>query len=503
MTDLLPKKTHPPRASLTSSTNSGVPSEVNSEYAIGLLVGTSMHGATGNINVWQPQVHPSEVTPFNPEPRVFIYWTSDGYKSKGCYNLDCPGFVQTNSKGVLGSQLQPVSKYGDTQQRIITITFRRDLNNGNWWLVFQGVDIGYWPAELFKNLKTTSKLIEWGGNVINTKVGRFQTASEMGSGHYPTEGFGKAAFFSKLGILNEDGEFVDADGVVVQATKPGCYNIDLNDKTENWGSYPFDKEDHNSSKVHTQFWERNGYNCPQGIVPILRKSVTDLLPKKTHPPRASSTSSTNSSVPSEVNTEYAIGLLEWMNMHGSTGEINVWQPRVYPSEVSTSQIWISDNPVGTIESIQAGYMVTPSNPEPRVFVFWTLYWFSFERETVRWYKSKGCYNLDCPWFIQTSGMGLVGGLIQPISKYGGNQQTVTITFRRDLKYGNWWFILQGEDIGYWPAELFKNLNTTAKLIEWGGCVVNTKVGKSEIASEMGSGHFPTEGSTIQTWLLQH
>ncbi|CAN1168600.1 hypothetical protein LINPERPRIM_LOCUS19278 [Linum perenne] len=172
-----------------------------------------MHGATGNINVWQPQVHPSEVsiaqfwitdngpngyiesieagymvTPFNPEPIVFIYWTM------GISQMDA------------------------------TI-----------WTVL-GEDIGYWPSELFKNLKTTSKLIEWGGNVINTKVGRFETASEMGSGHYPTEGFGKAAFFINLGILNEDGEFVDADGVVVQATKPGCYNIDLNDKTENWGT---------------------------------------------------------------------------------------------------------------------------------------------------------------------------------------------------------------------------------------------------------------------------
>ncbi|CAN1168601.1 hypothetical protein LINPERPRIM_LOCUS19279, partial [Linum perenne] len=48
-------------------------------------------------------------------------------------------------------------------------------------------------------------------------------------------------------------------------------------------AYPFDSEDHNSSEVHTQFWEKNGYNCPQGKVPILRKSMTNLLPKKTHP----------------------------------------------------------------------------------------------------------------------------------------------------------------------------------------------------------------------------
>ncbi|CAN1286389.1 hypothetical protein LINPERPRIM_LOCUS19284 [Linum perenne] len=257
MTDLLPKKTPPPRTSSSSSTNS----EVHTEYAVGILEGTSMHGATGNINVWQPQVYPNEivvaqfwvtdnggpgtaeaieagymVTPSDPEPRIFIYWTADGYKSTGCYNLDCPGFVQTSAKGtVLGAIIHPISKYGDSQQEIISVKFRRDLNNGNWWLIYQGEEIGYWPAELFKNLNTTAKLIEWGGCVVNTKVGKFEIASEMGSGHYPTEGFGKAAFFSNLGFVIEDGEFMDADGLVLQKSKPGCYNIDLNDKTENWG----------------------------------------------------------------------------------------------------------------------------------------------------------------------------------------------------------------------------------------------------------------------------
>ncbi|CAN1286396.1 hypothetical protein LINPERPRIM_LOCUS19284 [Linum perenne] len=170
-----------------------------------------MHGATGNINVWQPQVYPNEivvaqfwvtdnggpgtaeaieagymVTPSDPEPRIFIYWTADGYKSTGCYNLDCPGFVQTSAKGtVLGAIIHPISKYGDSQQEIISV--------------------------------------------------KFEAASEMGSGHFPSEGFGKAAFFSNLLFLNADRFYVDANGIKVQATKPGCYDIVLNDNTVNWG----------------------------------------------------------------------------------------------------------------------------------------------------------------------------------------------------------------------------------------------------------------------------
>ncbi|CAN1286395.1 hypothetical protein LINPERPRIM_LOCUS19284 [Linum perenne] len=201
-----------------------------------------MHGATGNINVWQPQVYPNEIVvaqfwvtdnggPGTAEA-IEAGYMADGYKSTGCYNLDCPGFVQTSAKGtVLGAIIHPISKYGDSQQEIISVKFRRDKDNGNWWLILQGEEVGYWPAELFKNLNTTARLIEWGGSVINTE----EAASEMGSGHFPSEGFGKAAFFSNLLFLNADRFYVDANGIKVQATKPGCYDIVLNDNTVNWG----------------------------------------------------------------------------------------------------------------------------------------------------------------------------------------------------------------------------------------------------------------------------
>ncbi|CAN1168591.1 IAA-amino acid hydrolase ILR1-like 4 [Linum perenne] len=186
-------------------------------------------------------------------------------------------------------------------------------------------------------------------------------------------------------------------------------------------SYPFRLEDHNSSEVlHThQFWERNGQNCPQGTVPILRKSMTYLLPKKTHPPRASSTSSTNS----EAHTEYVTGFLTGTSIHGTNGNINVWQPQVYPNEIVVAQFWVTDNDgYSTTESIEAGYLVSPSDPKPQIFVYWTS----------DGYKSTGCYNLDCPGFVQTSVKGSVlGAVIQPISKYGDSQQQIiSIKFRR-------------------------------------------------------------------------
>src|SRR5208282_2010268 len=37
------------------------------------------------------------------KPVQFVYWTADDYSATGCYNLDCPGFVQTESTLHLGA----------------------------------------------------------------------------------------------------------------------------------------------------------------------------------------------------------------------------------------------------------------------------------------------------------------------------------------------------------------------------------------------------------------
>jgi hypothetical protein len=46
----------------------------------------------------------------------------DGYQRTGCYNLDCPGFVQVNHRFVIGSPIKPFSSYKAKQYEIgITI----------------------------------------------------------------------------------------------------------------------------------------------------------------------------------------------------------------------------------------------------------------------------------------------------------------------------------------------------------------------------------------------
>ncbi|CAI0462222.1 unnamed protein product, partial [Linum tenue] len=95
----------------------------------------------------------------------------------------------------------------------------------------QGQDVGYWPPDIFNGgLKGTASLLEWGGEIVNSNPGGLHTSTGMGSGHFPSEGYGKAAWFKNLKYISDGGREVrDAQGITPYATKPNCYDIDLKD----------------------------------------------------------------------------------------------------------------------------------------------------------------------------------------------------------------------------------------------------------------------------------
>ncbi|CAN1286336.1 hypothetical protein LINPERPRIM_LOCUS19264, partial [Linum perenne] len=134
-----------------------------------------------------PKVADSEVTDFNPHPSFFTYWT--------------------------------------------------DLKSGNWFLYFQNELVGYWPADLFTNLKTSATLLEWGGEIINKEANGTHTGTQMGSGHFPSEGHGKAAYFRSLEYVDGGGLVNSATDVMGHATRPECYDIAVKDPVEKFGVY--------------------------------------------------------------------------------------------------------------------------------------------------------------------------------------------------------------------------------------------------------------------------
>ncbi|CAN1237737.1 hypothetical protein LINGRAPRIM_LOCUS1958 [Linum grandiflorum] len=225
-----------------------------------VLSSSDNYGLNVDMSVWSPQVQPNEfsssqvslfngegvktqsfhagwmVTPLKPKPTIFVYWTRDGTEVSGCYNLECPGFVQTSSTVVLGSELQPVSIYGG-QQFFINLQIHKDFKTGNWWLKIQGTDVGYWPAELLPNFKRSAREIQWGGKVSNTKPKGFHTATQMGSGHFPNEGFGKAAWFKNLEYVDDKGSFQDVRFIQRVAWEDNCYDVEVQDWDNNYGTH--------------------------------------------------------------------------------------------------------------------------------------------------------------------------------------------------------------------------------------------------------------------------
>ncbi|WVZ76941.1 hypothetical protein U9M48_024855 [Paspalum notatum var. saurae] len=164
--------------------------------------------------------------------RLFIYWTSDAYQKTGCYNL-CPGFVQTNNQIAIGGSISPVSTYGGSQHDI-SILIWKDPQGGNWWLKVGGSILGYWPSSIFSYLADNASVIMWGGEVYSPDAG--QTSTQMGSGHFPEEGFGKASYIKNIQVVDSSNNLKSPNGVGLTTEQPNCYNVQ-NGTNSDWGTY--------------------------------------------------------------------------------------------------------------------------------------------------------------------------------------------------------------------------------------------------------------------------
>ncbi|CAK8537074.1 unnamed protein product [Lathyrus sativus] len=234
------------------------------EHAVGYVTGNQYYGAKASINVWAPRVANQyefslsqmwvisgsfgddlntieagwQVSPElygDSYPRFFTYWTSDAYQATGCYNLLCSGFVQTNNKIAIGAAISPTSAYTGGQFDISLLIWK-DPKHGNWWLEFgSGILVGYWPSFLFTHLRDHASMVQFGGEIVNSNQGS-HTSTQMGSGHFAREGFGKASYFRNLQVVDWDNNLIPLSNLRVLADHPNCYDIQggINNV---WGNY--------------------------------------------------------------------------------------------------------------------------------------------------------------------------------------------------------------------------------------------------------------------------
>lgn len=235
------------------------------EHAVVFANGDQYFGAKASINVWSPRVTSEyefslsqiwvisgsfgndlntieagwQVSPDlygDNYPRFFTYWTTDAYQATGCYNLLCSGFVQTNNKIAIGAAISPRSSYNG-RQFDIGLMIWKDPKHGNWWLEFgSGLLVGYWPVFLFSHLRSHASMVQFGGEIVNFRSAGFHTSTQMGSGQFAEEGFGKASYFRNLQVVDWDNNLLPLANLHLLADHSNCYNIKQG-RNSVWGTY--------------------------------------------------------------------------------------------------------------------------------------------------------------------------------------------------------------------------------------------------------------------------
>ncbi|XP_065001897.1 protein neprosin-like [Musa acuminata AAA Group] len=118
------------RKLLEGAAESPFPNHEVRMYAIGTVKDENLYyGAEATYNVWAPAVanngefslsqfwltSGTYATNLNT---IEAGWQADAYKSTGCYNIECAGFVQTDTNIVLGGSINPSSTYNGKQMEV-------------------------------------------------------------------------------------------------------------------------------------------------------------------------------------------------------------------------------------------------------------------------------------------------------------------------------------------------------------------------------------------------
>ncbi|KAJ9568374.1 hypothetical protein OSB04_004340 [Centaurea solstitialis] len=163
-------------------------------------------------------------------PRFFTYWTVRTINV--LYHVLGYGYVMI----AIGAAISPRSSYKG-KQFDIGIMIWKDPKHGHWWLQFgSGLLIGYWPSFLFSHLQKHASMIQFGGEIVNSRSRGYHTSTQMGSGHFADEGFGKASYFRNLKVVDWDNSLLPLTNLHLLADHPNCYDIKAG-KNNVWGNY--------------------------------------------------------------------------------------------------------------------------------------------------------------------------------------------------------------------------------------------------------------------------
>ncbi|XP_034709742.1 uncharacterized protein LOC117932574 [Vitis riparia] len=227
-----------------------------------------------------------------------------------------------------------------------------------------------------------------------------------------------------------------------------------------------------------------GIGCPIGTVPIRRTQKEDLIRAQALPKLRTRRYAENSHPLAEESNIFRsaklyTNALSLSKYYGIQSDFNVYNPTLSsPEQSSTALIYVA----GGVDDcdISVGWTVyEPRYGDNKTHLF--TYWTADNGATT------GCYDLLCPGFIITHPHRTLGVEL-PTSTYRGAQAGIQLSISKDQFTDHWWLLVDGQELGYWPKQLF-GIFRVARELYWGGEVFSP----SQPLPPMGSGHFPEEG----------
>jgi hypothetical protein len=173
-------------------------------------------------------------------PRLFIYFTPDNYGSGGCYNLTCGAFVQVNNSVYIGGGFTNISAHPHPSPAWeFTIRWQRHGETGDWWLKYGNTWVGYYASTLFDNngLRPRGSQAHFFGEIIDNQPGGRHTRTDMGSGHFPGDGFSYAAYQRRIRTITTSNVWNIRPALSTSRTDANCYDIDMSSSSGSWERY--------------------------------------------------------------------------------------------------------------------------------------------------------------------------------------------------------------------------------------------------------------------------
>ncbi|KAI4312533.1 hypothetical protein MLD38_037339 [Melastoma candidum] len=168
---------------------------------------------------------------------LFTFWKG-GDGSTGCYDMRCPGFVQTDKGIVLGDVYNKTSDYGGIQQ-VADFHITQDPVTKNWILSIgkEERQAGYWPTELFPLMagdKGATRL-SFGG--ITMRGIEQEESPPMGSGYKPDKDARHSAIMIQILFSGNYSEFrapfdYETDNILDNSK---CYGLNNYGQTDDYG----------------------------------------------------------------------------------------------------------------------------------------------------------------------------------------------------------------------------------------------------------------------------